>query len=221
MKREILLALPEGIGAASASCALSVFKKLAKAAINSQPNSDLAKITTRLSYLAVSIFVLSIDYLCAELGLRTSEEKQRLIFDAVKYGTLSSENGKAYLKRTKAFIENYGPNGHATAKITFDNFECNLDEKGAEIIAKSFGSWLGDDKLFQIARALEERYATLDVACFDMLENDEKSVIGVLLDYCEIDRARYANSIDCHKFTKNVNVVDGTPSIDEAQPKLI
>lgn len=191
---DILSSLSEGFGAPSAVRALESFSRLASAVVSYHPNSLAARAAGRLAYLAASIVCESLDFVSVGAAFRPLEEKRELILRAVRYGALSSDRGQQSLRLALALVEKYAPAGKITATAVENGLKRDLDQIPAEIIADQAIKLLKADMLFLTGRELEMEAYSVNLLSFDHLTNSTKSMLGALLDYAGIDRARFAQA---------------------------
>lgn len=193
-RKDILSALSEGFGASSAVRALEGFSRLGAAAVSYHPNSEAARAAGRLAYLAAAIACVSLDFVSVGAAFRPIEERRELILNAVRLGALSGESGQQTLKMALALVEKYAPSGKATAAAVEAGLQTDLKRIPAEIVADQAVKLLKTDQLFAVSRELEMASYEKSLAPFDHLSLPTKSMLGALLDYADIDRARFAQA---------------------------
>lgn len=191
-RADILSALSEGFGAASAVRALEAFSQLADGVISYHPNSVAARAAGRLVYLAAAIACASIDYVSVGAAFRTAEERRELILNAIRLGALSNDQGKQALRIALALVEKYAPGGKATALAVQSGLRKDLEKIPAEIVADQAVRLLKSDQLFLTGRELEMAAYCSVLPTFDQLGGATKSMLGALLDYSNVDRERFA-----------------------------
>lgn len=191
---DILSALSEGFGAPSAVRALEGFSRLAAAAIAYHPDSQAARSAGRLAYLAGALVCQSLDYVSVGAAFRTMDERRDLILRAVRLGALGDENGQQTLRLAIALVEKYAPGGRGTATVVESGLKRDLDQIPAEIVADQAVRLLKSDQLFMTGRELEMACYSTALPTFDGLSTHTKSMLGALLDYANLDRARFANA---------------------------
>lgn len=191
---DILSALSEGFGAASAVRTLEGFRRLAAAVVSYHPDSKAARASGRLAYLAAAIACESLDYVSVGAAFRTIDERRELILNAVRLGALSSEDGQQALKLAIGLIEKYAPGGKAAASAVEAGLKRDLERIPAEIVADQAVRLLKFDQLFITGRELEMASYHVSLPSFDGLSIPTKSMLGALLDYAEVDRERFAKA---------------------------
>jgi hypothetical protein len=191
---DILSALSEGFGAPSAVRALEAFARLAATVVTCHPDSNAARATGRLAYLAAAITCESLDYVSVGAAFRTLDERRELMLKAVRLGALSSEDGQQRLKFALALIEKYGPGGRSAAIAVETGLKKELEGVPAEIVADQAIRLLKGDQLFWTGRELEMESYHVALQPFDALSQQSKSMVGALLDYAGVDRQRFAQA---------------------------
>lgn len=191
---DILSALSDGFGASSVVRALEGFSRLARAAITYHPGSKAAQAAGRLAYLAAAITCESLDYVSVVGAFRSNEERRELILNAVRLGALSSEKGQQTLRLALGLVEKYAPGGKGTAAAVEAGLRKDLERLPAEIVADQAVRLLKGDQLFQVGRDLEFACYSVSLPPFDQLNVAVKSMLGALLDYASVDRARFASA---------------------------
>ncbi len=191
---DILSALSEGFGAASAVRALEGFRRLSSAAVSYHPDSRAARASGRLAYLAAAIACESLDYVSVGAAFRSMEERHELMLSAVRLGALSGEEGQQALKLAMGLMEKYAPGGKAAANAMEAALKRDLQRIPAEIVADQAVRLLKSDQLFGVGRELEMASYRVSLPAFDSLEITTKSMLGALLDYAEVDRKRFATA---------------------------
>ncbi len=191
---DILSALSEGFGAASAVRALEGFGRLARATSTYHPDSPAARASARLAYLAASLVCESLDYVSVGAAFRTIEERRELILNAVRLGALAGEEGSQTMRMALALVEKYAPGGKGTVAAMQAGLRKDLERIPAEVVADQAVRLLKSDQLFLTGRELESAAYHAALPPFDQLSTPTKSMIGALLDYAGIDRERFATA---------------------------
>lgn len=191
---DILSSISEGFGAPSAVRALEAFGRLAMSAVSYHPDSQAARAHGRLAYLAAAIVCESLDYVSVSAAFRTIDERRDLILNAVRLGALGNENGQQMLKLAFALVEKYAHGGKSTAATVEAGLKKDLELIPAEIVADQAVRLLKADQLFLTGRELEMAAYSIVLTSFDNLSVSTKSMLGALLDFSRIDRARFAQA---------------------------
>lgn len=203
---DVLSSLSEGFGAPSAVRALEGFARLASAVVSYHPDSRAARAAGRLCYLAAAIACESLDYVSVGAAFRTIDERHELILNAVRLGALSGNRGQQTLKLAIALVEKYAPGGKGAASAVEANLRRDLERIPAEIVADQAVKLLKADQLFLTGRELEAASYNRALPNFDALSVPTKSMLGSLLDYAGVERARFAQGW-------KMAVVGGTPTL--------
>ena len=174
--------------------ALEAFRRLASAVVEYHPDSTPTRAAGRLAYLAAAIACESLDYVSVGAAFRSIEERRKLILDAVRLGALSDEQGQQTLKMALALVEKYAPGGKGAARGVEAALKEDLERIPAEIVADQAVKLLRGDQLFLTGRELEMAAYAVSAPAFDGLSVATKSMLGALLDFANVDRARFANA---------------------------
>jgi hypothetical protein len=217
---DILSALSEGFGAPSVVRALEAFCRLASAVVEYHPDSRPSRAAGRLSYLAAAIACESLDYVSVSAAFRSIEERRKLILDAVRLGALSDERGQQTLKMAFALVEKYAPGGKGAARGMEAALKKDLERIPAEIVADQAVKLLKGDQLFLTGRELEMAAYAVSPPAFDGLSVTTKSMLGALLDYANVDRARFANSWLSSDEKIDASYEAGVPNAEPSQARL-
>lgn len=216
---DVLSALSDGFGAASAVRSLENLAHFSRALIGFHPDTATAKAAIRLAYLAGSLACQSLDYVSIGAAFRSLEERHDLILQAVRAGALSNEKGQQSLKLALALVEKYSPGGKATATAIERNLRSDLEQIPAEIVAEQAIRLLNNDKLFNVGRELEMAAYQQQIPSFDRLSIETRSMLGAMLDYGGIDRERFANAWTLSKASQvaTIHIEDNSRT---SQPQL-
>jgi hypothetical protein len=191
---DVKTALVDGFGSGSINRGLDNFGTLAALATSLHPGSGDAEVATRVSYFAASIVALSIDFVLSEFSFRTIEERRVALINAVRFGNTDSAAGRERIIVATQLLRKYGPNGEASGNAVESAVNQELQKIPAEILGDYVAKYARHDELFQIAKRLEHHAFSKLLPKFDSVELDEKSFLGVLLDFTAVDRSKFASA---------------------------
>jgi hypothetical protein len=180
-------------GPASGNTALDGVSAFAREAVAAHPGSISAQVAGRLAYLATAIAAASFDYASAESALRPASERVQHLIEAIRYGD-DPEGTERRLRWAEAAIREYAPNGPGIAQIVRERFAAELNRVPAEGLAEILDRLSRNDALFSIAKGLERAAYATSLPSFDELAIPEKSLFGAVLDFAQIERARFAKA---------------------------
>ncbi|MBI4182439.1 MAG: hypothetical protein HY521_00405 [Proteobacteria bacterium] len=166
----------------------------ASSTVSAYPGSPTAKLAGRLSYLSASLVAVGLDAIGVDAAFRSAEERRTIFINAIRYGNTDSTEGLEKLRLATALVRQYAENGSAIAQTIEEKLSKDLNGIPAEIVADQVVRMGPNETLFTVARELE--HASYLRACppFDRLDTSAKSFLGALLDYCGIERAKFATA---------------------------
>ena len=161
--------------------------------MSAYPNSQAARVAGRLSYLSAGIAAAAFDFAPADHALRASVDRVRHMTDAIRFGA-DPERALSNLRWTETAIREYLPNGAGLAQAVRDKFWAELNAVPAEGLAEIVVKLSNSDKLFSIAKSLEQAAYALHLVSFDHLDAETKGFFGALLDFTEVSRPKFAGA---------------------------
>lgn len=191
---DVKTALVDGFGSGAINRALDNFGSLATIVASLHPTSSDAEVATRVSYFAASIVALSIDFVLSEFSFRTIEERTTALINAIRFGNTDSMIGRERIIVATELLRKYGPNGEATGRAVESAINKDLQRIPAEILGDYVAKHGRHDELFVLAKRFEHHAFSKSLTSFDSLDADEKSLLGVLLDFTAVDRAKFASA---------------------------
>lgn len=180
-------------GANTVNLALEYFANLAHSLTLCHPNSKSAEATLRLVYFAASISAVALDFSLAQVSFKSTEERRKLLLNTIRFGADNEETGMEKVRIATALVARYAPNGKALSQTILNSIQSDLQNIPADIIVDYVLHHLKGDALFQSARSLEHNSFSNELRGFDQLTHHEKSLLGTLLDFSEVDRSIFAN----------------------------
>lgn len=190
--KELKSALIEKFGVGSINRALNTFSYLVSKCIESHPNSDAANIYIRLAYFSASIVLISIDFCLSKVSLRGLDEQKTTLANIIRYGNEDVSNGLEKIRIASALIEKYLPNGRALSQTMLNDINQDYKSINAEMIVEHVIN--KKDSLYTLGCNLEMKAFSRELCGFDDLSIDEKSFLGTLIDFSELQRNRFAES---------------------------
>jgi hypothetical protein len=178
-------------GPSCANTAIDSAQYFAKLAIEAHPNSLPAQVFTRLMYFSSAIAAAALDFSSGETALRPSAERLVSLTNAIRFGE-DVKGTEDKLRWAEAAIRDFAPNGAGLAEVVRNRFSQALRSIPAESLAEVVVKMANSDRLFRAARDLEQAAYATDLAAFDDLSVDAKSLLGAILDFIGIDRTLFA-----------------------------
>ncbi|WP_426231070.1 hypothetical protein [Pararhizobium sp. DWP3-4] len=187
-------ALVDQFGAGTVNRALDHFSSFLSFLTSSHPSGDAAGVALRLCFLAASIAAVAMDFSLAKVSFKSGEERKKALLNVIRYGDEDEARGLAKVRVAAALVEQYAPNGGAVARAMTNAIRAGYDKIPAEIISDHVLNHLRNESLFKLARDLEFRAFTRELAGFDSLSLDEKAYLGALIDFVGGDRRAFAGA---------------------------
>ena len=115
-------------------------------------------------------------------------------------------------------VRQHVPNGASVAKQVERGFEEQAANVSAETIADYVARLSAADVLFTVARELERNAYLIQMAHFDALSVDARSLLGVFLDFHKLSREKLANAGGSQVAVKPIRPI--SPTTDEGTGTL-
>ncbi|MNZ84138.1 hypothetical protein D3C78_1028840 [compost metagenome] len=192
--QDLKAGLIDGFGSGTVNRSLEHFVGFARALGSSHPSSDAAEVALRLAYIAASIVALTLDFCLAKVSFKSVEDRRKTILNVIRYGDENEASGLEKVRVAAALIEHYAPNGRAMSQSMLNSVQADLKKIPAEVITDHVLSQLKGDALFRIARSLEFEGFRGRPLGFDQLSIEERSFLGVLMDFAGLERSAFAKS---------------------------
>ena len=181
-------------GAPLINIALDSFALSARNCLTAHKDSAAAKVNGRLAYLSASLTAAALDFVGVEDPFKSASERGEIFLNAVRFGFTNREVGTEKIRLAAALIRKYAKNGSAVATLVENKVMEDYNRIPAEIIAEQSLKMSLSGELFQCARAMEHWAYSKALPNYDDIEAREKSFIGALLDFSDVDRAGFAAS---------------------------
>lgn len=223
---DLKAALIDGFGGGTVNRALEHVAGFSDALVSCHPKSNGAETNLRLLYVAASVSAIALDFSLTKVSFKSADERRKTILNVIRYGEEDESRGLEKVRIATALIERYAANGSAVAQSVFQAIKSDFSKIPAEIVADHILKNLKSDGLFRLARSLELRAFSKDLLGFDDLPADEKSFLGVLLDFSGTDRSSVAEGWVSSVAAKRVGdaiedsvVEDIGPLFDQTKPE--
>ena len=191
--------LIEDFGAASANRALSALEYFAGQAAVAAPGSTVAWTAVRLSLFCASVAAVSLDYAMTDVAFRPVEDRHRFLINVIRYGRADRDAGLEKVRLASALLSQFVDNGDAVGKQVLNRFEAAVEKIPAEIIADHVARMTQREPIFGSALHLEAAAYDRAGKGFDQLPSDAKGLLGVLLDFAGVSRAKFADATNGDK----------------------
>jgi hypothetical protein len=146
------------------------------------------EVALRLLYMFISFISIAVDFVMKDLAFSESSAKLRALNDGLRYGAQGAAGTKEVLGLATGLIEQYAPEQRVLGTRIREGLRRELEAIPTKILAEFFAKHSVSQELFNIAKELEAAaYSTTFVAPAT-LSAASKGMLGVLLDFWEMDR---------------------------------
>lgn len=191
---DLKASLIDSFGPGTVNRSLDHFIGFARTLVASHPNSSAAEVALRLAYIAASIVAVALDFALAKVPFKSAEERRKTILNVIRYGDEDEISGTERVRVAVALIERYTPNGRALSQSMLNAIQADFQSVPAEVVADHVLTHLKGDSLFRIARSFEFEGFKVSLRGFDDLPLEEKSFLGVLMDFAGLERSTFAEA---------------------------
>lgn len=181
-------------GVHSTNTALRSVGFFGEQAILAAPRSEQANTALRGFYSTCAYAAIGLDYLLADLGFRSQEERRTALTNGIRFGKTDATEAMATVRAAVGLVRQYAPNGNSIAKQVERGFEEQAANISAEIIADYVARLSTADALHTIARELERNAYKVEMVHFDGLSVEARSLLGVFLDFHDLSREKLATA---------------------------
>lgn len=181
-------------GIHSANTALRVSGFFGDQAIIAAPMSNQAETALRGFYSACAYAAIGLDFVLADLAFRSQDERRAALINGIRYGQTESIEALGTVRAAIGLVRQHVPNGASVAKQLERGFEDQAASVSAETIADYVARLSAADVLFTVARELERNAYLIQMAHFDALSVEARSLLGVFLDFHKLSREKLANA---------------------------
>lgn len=184
-----------GFGVHSANTALRSVGFFGEQAILAAPRSAQASTALRGFYSTSAYAAIGLDYVLADLGFRSQEERRTALTNGIRFGQTDTTEALATVRAAIALVRQHAPNGNSIAKQVELGFEEQAANVSAETIADYVARLSTADALHTVARELERSAYKIEPLHFDSLSIEARSLLGVFLDFLDLSREKLANAV--------------------------
>ena len=190
--RDLKAGLIDEFGSGTINRSLESFAFFSDNFIKSHPKSEAASVCLRLAYVAASLAAIALDFVLTNVSFRSQKERQVTVANVIRYGFEDQESGLEKIRIATALVEKYATNGRTIAQNLDQAVRRDLERIPAEDVADYVVNRLRNRGAFEIARSLDRRAFNKTLVGYDALSPEEKSFIGVLVDFCGLGREYFA-----------------------------
>lgn len=190
--QDLKAGLIDGFGFGALNRALDHFAFFSRIIGSSHPNSDSARVGLRLAYIAASVVALALDFILSKAFFKSIEDRKKVVINAIRYGVSNETAGMEKIRVAAALVDQYVPNGRAVSQAMINSITNDVKRIPAEVIADHVIYQIKGGTLFGLACSLEFEGFHKFPRGFDCLTVEEKSFLGVLMDFSAVERSAFA-----------------------------
>lgn len=171
--------------------------------------SEHRSLAYRLSYLTISYFLVGLDFRSMTLAFEDANIRKRAIEDGLRYGEAGKEGVNERLRMAEGLISQYGGRERASSGMSRRALQ-DIQALPVDGLAEFFSKIDVTSDLFMMAKELESAAYKTKVPEPGMLSAKAQGALGVMLDFCGLDRTEFYERAETHS--------GRTPmTLDEAQ----
>jgi hypothetical protein len=174
--------------------ALRVAGFFGEQAVLAAPKSDQAQVALRGFYSACAYAAIGLDFVLAELAFQSHDDRRAALISGVRYGQTNLREALTPVRTAIGLVRQHVSNGGSIAAQVERGFDQQAARVPAEIIAEYVARLSATDALYVVARELERNAFKIDIAHYDALSVEARSLLGVFLDFHGISREKMANA---------------------------
>ncbi|PMQ05111.1 hypothetical protein DyAD56_11065 [Dyella sp. AD56] len=141
----------------------------------------------RLLYASCSHFMIAMDFILREFIAEDQEQRRQIIERGIRYGVSGQEFTEKVGRMAAALVESVAAQPGLASTLQHEIRQQASNVK-ADLLAEFFAKNLSGSSSFDVALALEAAAFSPQVPTPSALPAQVQSVIGVLADFCGIDR---------------------------------
>jgi hypothetical protein len=146
------------------------------------------EIALRMLYMFISFIAIAFDFVMKDLAFAESPAKLTAINDGLRHGSQGATGTKRVLELAIGLVEQYAPEQRALGPRIKERLSKELDAIPTNILAEYFAKQSVSHDLFGVAKELEAAAYNAAFTPPQSLTPAAKGIIGVLLDFWEMDR---------------------------------
>jgi hypothetical protein len=154
------------------------------------------EVAFRLLYVFLSFIAIAFDFVMKDLAFSESPAKLAALNDGLRHGAQGSTGTKRLIELATGLIEQYAPEQRMLAPRIRERLGKELDAIPTKALAEYFAKQSVSQELFSVAKELEAAAYKTTFVSPPALPPPVKGMIGVLLDFWEIDRKGFLQSAD-------------------------
>lgn len=177
------------------------------------------EVALRMLYMFISFIAIAFDFVMKDLAFAESPAKFAAINDGLRHGSQGAMGTKRVLELATGLIDQYAPEQRTLAPRIRERLGKELDAIPTKILAEYFVKQSVLHELFAVAKELEAAAYNAVFVPPQALTPATKGIIGVLLDYWEMNRKAVLQNGDTSK-TASSPSTDASKGVASVQTPL-
>lgn len=149
----------------------------------------------RILYLLVSFVAIAMDFLMKDLAFAEAGVKLAAVNNGLRYGTEGEEGTQRVVNLAVGLVEQYATGQRGIGQRIKSALAKDLDSIKTGMLAEYLARQNVTQDLFATAKALESAAYARRFTALDELPATGRALIGVLLDFWEVDRVRFYGNL--------------------------
>jgi hypothetical protein len=159
-------------------------------------NSTQREIALRCLFIICSFIAIAVDFLLKDFSFFDLEERKKLIKDGFTYGSKGRSGMQNVLDVAMGLVEQNSIDGKSIANQVKQSFEHKISLLPTDILGEYFSSIEVSKSIFLVAKELENLGMQRKFTSYSQASIETRSFILCLLDYWNINRSLFNESIN-------------------------
>lgn len=142
----------------------------------------------RLLYAFAAFLCIGVDFILKELAFSEAIGKKKALAEGFTYGSSGAHGAEDILDAATGLVEQFAPNGELIGRQVRERVKEEFGRLRSNMLSEYFGRAETARTTFQMACALEQHAMERTFRPYPNLEPELQGVMGVLLDYWDIER---------------------------------
>ncbi len=142
----------------------------------------------RLLYIVIAYFLLTLDYATCSIGHLEVDDRKARLDDGLRYGEAGRERTDEIVNMALHLLADSGRSNLFSGQRLREEFQKQLSDFPAEILAEYFSKSEPLNKLFPLAKEFESAAYAVNLVLPHDCPADHKAVIGLLCDFLGVNR---------------------------------
>jgi hypothetical protein len=180
------------------------------------------EIALRMLYMFVSFIMIAVDFVMKDLAFSEASAKLTALSDGLRYGSQGPAGTREVLALATGLIEQYAPEQRVLGMRIREGLQRDLEAIPTKILAEFFAKQSVSHELFKVAKELEAAAYSTALVPPGALSGATKAVLGILLDFWELDRTSVMQNGDVANRAQvaPLDVSGGGPSAQKSLPGM-